>query len=439
LPRPFPIESFDMYRSAINIFAFVLGVLLSVSVVSVASAGDEACSFFDFPNESEELADYVDYQVAIGNVVTTGTWQSVSTWDCADGSHFYAHYGPTSVWEYDHSNFSYECAGGGVISSTADRRRILTFGTTSTSCTSLPPSQPENCTNDIQDGDELGINCGGSCASECVWQCPTGYAYSENIGSCADYDNTVGAYNGNCPDGYAIDSDYPSTCVHTASQQLASPDDPDLVIPVLDIDQVSFYTPSEATTTTTKDVTVVDNGDDTSTKTTTTTSTTTSSSSTAPTTTTTTTTEIIDNTTSAVLSSTTVVSASDPWYADPSGTGDGGAVLSDSLVGVSDEMEGIAGLDSTNFDSSLSDYEPEKSSIPDLFDSFLDNNPLTAVFADTELTTDSPVCSMTWNYKGTDVEFSLCGEPYESTFTYMGNVLVFICTVTGYFIIFGRK
>lgn len=416
-----------MYKSAINILAFVTGFLFSISIASFAWAGDEACSFFDFPNESEALAQYVDYQLAVNNDVSTGSWVSVSTWDCADGSHFYAHYSSTSVWEYDHSNFAFECAGGGLISSTADRKRIITFGTTSTSCTSLPPDEPSTCNDGIISGDETGYDCGGSCLADCTPFCPS---------SSVTQDNGDGTYScvesvslddyGNCPKDTSyvqgdteLGGDTPDACIKTTDPILGPVDyNPSFDDYTEPWDSGSYIIVENA-----YEPTVVDNGDGTSTETIVTErdlqdadGTSTGSSTTS------TTTNVINNTTGAVISSVTTTSGTtdptdDPSNYDwsmPDGFGD-------------------------NLDGDLLGDLPEEKSIEGLYNSFIMNNPVTTLFENTEITTADSVCSLSWNYKGTDIEFSLCGDPYESTFKYMGNILFFISTITGYFIIFGRR
>ena len=74
------------------------------------------------------------------------------------------------------------------------------------SCNEPPPLEPDHCSNEYQDGDEIGNDCGGSCSAPCVPSCPEDYNMSViTVGDSAFYecyrivpDDGIG----NCPNDY---------------------------------------------------------------------------------------------------------------------------------------------------------------------------------------------------------------------------------------------
>jgi len=411
-------------RQLINYTAFLLGLLLPLLCIpQFAHATNWACiNVKTWYNLGDGGVAYID----LDNPGYTGTCTN-----CSPTGWLSMSYSTPSKVAWREQNGDYLQYGVGTS----------TFHTTGTcadywpdapeypndSITEPLPSEPAACSNGEHDEGEEGIDCGGVCSTDCTPFCPTSSVTEDNgdgtyscveIVSLDDY--------GNCPKGTSyvqgdteLGGDTPDACIKTTDPILGPID----YNPSFDDYEEPWESGSYIIVENAYEPTVVDNGDGTSTETIVVDRDLQDSSGTSTgSTSTSTTTNVINNSTGAVISSVTTTSGTtdpteDPTNYDwsmPDGFGDdpGGDLINDA---------------------------PEEKSIKALYNSFIISNPVTTLFADTEITTADSVCSMTWNYKGTDVEFSLCGDPYESTFTYMGNILVFICTITGYFIIFGRK
>jgi hypothetical protein len=271
-------------------------------------------------------------------------------------------------------------------------------------CSACAPSEPENCSSGVQDGDELGLDCGGSCLADCVWKCPTGFTQVENM--CLDQDDTYGLEVWGCPSGYVTDPTLEATCSRETGLVLAAPDS--------EVDPLTFadpvYTPSTTLTSSLSTSSTVDNGDGTSTKTTITDIAGPGGSSS-----TTTTTTIINNTTGEIESATVETEETPPWYED-----EGNYVWDDPDLtqGASSELE-----------------VPEEDNLSDLWSDFLASNPIQSALSGSGITTSTPVCSLSGQVMGHNVEFTMCGDLFVDTFNMMGAILIFVTGIGCYLLV----
>lgn len=293
------------------------------------------------------------------------------------------------------------------------------------SCSTPPEALTDLCDNGVPDSGEEGIDCGGSCSADCELYCPYGSSVnydSDGVAFCA-YSVPSDSY-GNCPSGYI-----PSSFSDGSSDCLASPPgdtpfpEPTAAAPTsnpfesdTDSSPVSFTGGSYSSYTDTSTSSPVDNGDGTST-----TSTTTNSTNADGSTSTTTTSTTYNNSTGAPISSTTSTSGVTSVEENPenydlqsAGSGDfSGMALGDGDIPAEDDYQSW-------------------------FDSQVSSNPVVSAIESLSVTTSAPVCSIQGVVMGQTVAFSMCGDLYTDTFSMMGNVLVFLAGVFGYFIIVGR-
>jgi hypothetical protein len=146
--------------------------------------------------------------------------------------------------------------------------------------------EPSHCSNGVRDGDEVGIDCGGSCAPCNAAKCPEGYFYdgyacrppmplSDALGNCppgmARYAQTNLCYDpayltalngGTCPDGYIADA---GVCAPEPLKYNNAGPEPDYPL-LTDNPSYSEFASGSSSTNETKTVITTDNGDGTSTR-----------------------------------------------------------------------------------------------------------------------------------------------------------------------------
>lgn len=266
--------------------------------------------------------------------------------------------------------------------------------------------------NGVMDDGEDGIDCGGLTGVDCVDGCPSDYVFFTEDGETVCQKGTDADSYGNCPTGYNfIPPDYCTVSIPTTP---VSPDIDTSILPAPTTDIFEGGTFSTYTDTSTSDP--VDNGDGTSTTITTTTTTGSDGSSTSTTTSTTT-----DNTTGDIVGVSTTTTGTTSPEENPENYDFGGSAAGD--------FDGM---------TLSADDLPVEDDYQEWFNSAVSSNPVVAAIESMSVQTSSPVCSISGQVLGTTVEFSMCGSLYTDTFSMMGNVLVFLAGVFGYFIIVGR-
>lgn len=331
-----------------------------------------------------------------------------------------------------------------------------------------PPDEPDSCSNTVVDGDEEGLNCGGSCVAECEPQCPTGStsAYvNSTLDSCFNIvsPNIVGV----CPDGYSPTDE---GCYAEFDPVLAAPEatlpgipEPQAQPVLTDSDlseteaTYSSETLPDGTYVETEVITETTDFADGTTKTVETTITTSTgidgSSTTSSTTSVTltnsdgtagenTTTEVVTDYDSEgnVIGSTTEVSEStsgDGSVSDPSAETDLESLFDDEPGDyLPDSYDDSVTLDDS-FEISPSEYgeSPDWETLKDDLDPLL--NEIDAV-ADSTLQLDSPSCvlDIPTMYGRSDLQFSFC--EYASYFQTAGVFLVAFVYVLGFIFLFER-
>ena len=298
---------------------------------------------------------------------------------------------------------------------------------------------PDHCSNGVKDSGETGVDCGGECANSCTPQCDEGYmlACSGDPVSCQCLAYAEDDEYGNCPSGYSSawdeDGHY---CFSTGTVTLVdSGEAQDSSDPVYSDDTVNqtpdgsdgttgdsppdVFSPSTSTSETSSGSTTVDNGDGTSTTTIidTTTTTTNNKSSTS----TTTTTIVTDNSTGGTVSKDSITTSTGSSEDNPEnysynlGNGEG------------------------DYNGSLSDDDiPEEDNITDLWENYLTSNPIVELITGSGISVTGTQCSLSFDYNGKVIEFSMCNDPWPDTLDFMGRILLFLSTVSTYFIIFGK-
>jgi hypothetical protein len=268
--------------------------------------------------------------------------------------------------------------------------------------------------NGVQDGDEEGIDCGGSSGVECVNACPSG---THLVGT-GCYHATDPDQYGNCPDGYSsgsVDGVTVECSKRIDTVALASPawlndNPPEPFTGGSYFEQGTYSEVSSSTSET------VDNGDGTST--TTTTTTTTNSDGTESTTTTSTTS---NNSTGVVIGSTTTTT----------GTTSPEENLENYTGGYSEvgEFEDM---------TDLSDLAPDQESWEDWLADQVSSNSIVSDIQSISVQTTNSQCSISGVVLGTELVFSMCGEPYQSTLDTMGYILIFLSGIAAYMIVVVR-
>ncbi len=308
-----------------------------------------------------------------------------------------------------------------------------------------PPVEPNTCSNGQVDGDESGIDCGGSCSAECQFYCPSGYEIllsGDGIEFCGHESEPDELLN--CPQGSTLreKTDGSSMC-------LATPDDYipygmsdefysenfELELSNLDIaEPTDFSGLDTGSTIDYSGESVVNNGDGTETATVSVTTTNSDGSSSTATTT-------VDRPEGSASGTGFAPSSSSPTGVQPA-EGTPGNTLVTGTTATEDNPENYnydLGSGEGDFDGSLSEDDiPEEDDISDLFTGFLNDSPIATMITGSSIQTSAPVCALHWNYKGKDVVFSFCDEPWPSTLNFMGQILIFLSTVGTYFIIFGK-
>jgi hypothetical protein len=304
--------------------------------------------------------------------------------------------------------------------------------------------EPSTCSNGVKDGDEIGVDCGGSCTNGCECSCGEGYTLSmvsTPEGTSCECEAIVEPDKlDQCPIGYVKwwdDQNY-MHCVATSDPVLVDSGLPQSESETFTSDTIgstpsgsdgstsdspssfaggTFSVVESPTTTTT-----VDNGDGTSTITETTSMTSTDSTG-SSTTVTRSSTYIQDNTTGEEIEGTRTTETEGDVAPEDNPENYDFAVHEDgdfSEMGISDEDK------------------PDEEDWNTWFSDKMNNNPIKSVLDSVSVTTANSVCSFSGQVLGSTVEFSFCGDPYESTLEFMGYVLVFLSGIGAYFIVVGR-
>jgi len=333
----------------VKLLFFLVGLLIPLLFVSPVRAETQNVCIQDYPTVTQVM-ELVDsgalYLMQTGNCMSNSTyplptvayqynpgtvaiWQR---WECSTSSARWKYYG----WSNSGTHTNDDCYDVDVALLPA-------------------PPEPDHCNNLVADGDETGVNCGGSCIAPdntCTPYCPTGgdYVLSDNGDGTYNCD-AVFAVNslGLCQAGQTLSpggvdgngDPVADECLASVSAVMASDDYNDPVpVPVY---QPDYSLQTDQVTQSTTNVATVDNLDGTSTVTETTITTTSVNDSSSPSKVTTNTiTRIIDNTSGGTLSEVTSTNTSenndDP--ADPldPGTFVGGAGHDPSAVLVEESV-----------------------------------------------------------------------------------------------------
>jgi hypothetical protein len=295
------------------------------------------------------------------------------------------------------------------------------------------PSPPSHCLNKIQDEDETGIDCGGSCPDTCgELTCPDGYIAildGTTITGCA----REGAKDsfGNCGAGFFYDS---STKKCVSLNEVTSPISyGESYIPP-ELDPVDPFTPGQFSVThfySPEDV--VDNQDGTETATISITS--------------------IDSDGGETFSTASVTRP----LGSETGTGFGTGTDPNQLLFVAPGFEGQTDyqedtvpedepgnynyqLEEGEYDGEIAtDDVPDKESLTELFNGFIANNPVASVITGSGITLDSAVTELTWVYPPTGqlVTFDLSDR--NDVLSTIGILLAFLSGISAYYIIVGRQ
>lgn len=430
-----------MYKTLINICAFLAGLFLPF-LLFVPTSHATTCMVI--------LPDSI--WTTTGSCTDWKVWSNTSTADLLAKVEAYAILNSTysvcaqyfgTNYQYTASSWEYDTDCDGVGNSTDECPDV--YGLAANGC----PLEPAHCSDGVQNSDtedgvetsEDGIDCGGPCSAECVRACPQDFSLvptNEGGYTCINTNVTV-PYQDGCPDGYVpVDTSF---CVYSVQPTLQ---DTDLDDPTADYSNTLYNSTtttstegdtttttttepdgSESTTTTTTTTTTINNGDNTTTTITTNITTHPDGS-----TTTETISETTDDGTGDVLSRDYTTSTND-WSGDWSGD------LDAELQGISDgvlesdptvDQEGAATSD-------LVEDVPEESDLSTLWSGYIDSNPIYNTLAGSGLETSDPVCSLSGEVMGTEVEFSMCGELFTDTFNMLGYILIFISTISAYFIL----
>jgi len=253
-------------------------------------------------------------------------------------------------------------------------------------CDTTWPDVPETCSDGLLTSGETGVDCGGACPDPCVWRCPDGFTLINDV--CMNISDSLQSFEGQCPDGYSLDPDFPSTCLLTGSQILASANVPEL-------DPLEFgimpYNPTIQTSTSETSTSSVDNGNGTTTDTSVTTV-----NNPDGTTSVTTTEKIVNISTDTIISASVSTEEEQGWFEE-----DG--VIDTGLY--TNQLE--AGVYDSEIDPGMM---PEKENVTGIMDAFVESSPFFAVLNTFEVRTADPVCSIDVPVPIYDktITFSLC-------------------------------
>lgn len=174
----------------LNVLAFLLGLALAFPLFADASQVVQAIDGLYYEIESSS------YQV-----------QTDTTATCYIDPSFtnnYQYYSSINTVIYNDYRYGSECGTYGTNTYTDYYRYYVITVCGSTPCAPPEPDEPSTCSNGVPDGDETGIDCGGSCINECnATGCypPAEYrTASDGTVSCAVYAD-VNSF-GQCPSGY---------------------------------------------------------------------------------------------------------------------------------------------------------------------------------------------------------------------------------------------
>ena len=112
------------------------------------------------------------------------------------------------------------------------------------------------------------------------------------------------------------------------------------------------------------------------------------------------------------------------------------AIDAQGETATTDAINGINGVDTT-FDGEFTEADkPDENLISDIFDGFMQNNPVSDLVNNSSVDVSQGSCSFTYDYKGTVVDFTICN--FQQELALMGNILFGLAGVSSLLIIFRR-
>jgi len=276
-----------------------------------------------------------------------------------------------------------------------------------------PPPEPAHCSNTTKDGDETGVNCGGSCLASCSKYCPIGYELGLIIGGGYECSKAIDPDQfGNCPAGWL----QMGTFCKSVADPIDAADPQLLTEPVLTssgwYQLPAEYTPGTFNVVNMSSFDTVDNQDGTHTVTET-------------------------KTTSGPGSSTSTTITSNTYN-----------TTTGQLVGSTSTTTGETSPEENpgNYNYSVSDTEsdglipsgilPEEQSFSGFLDSTISNNPGLAIIGNSGLETSSAACSISGQIMGQTFSISFCDPLYSDALSALGALLVSFCYLLAIFLIF---
>ena len=193
-----------------KIIYFLIGILLSTILVPLANADISTCSSF-VKNVSEYTAgDRVSTGTIVAGPPTTNYWRpsSYSGLTTSGASKFVS--SGSVVYFLVRSSEMYRCGSNGYAI-------VIWYST------QIPVVEPSHCQNQVKDGDEVGIDCGGSCEDSCdMIGCAENFSPDPITESCVPENSfsTPDKY-GNCPTG-SVMLPYSNNTTCVKSSYLAS-------------------------------------------------------------------------------------------------------------------------------------------------------------------------------------------------------------------------
>lgn len=441
----------DTRRLIINLFFFFLGILIPLLAFQSAFAsdciasitydqslpGDYTSPSISFPQNSLVFISGVGIRT-VANVSLMGAWSS--------DPNYYVTYPDYRKVRFNYWQAENQLRGAELIwYSTIPSQDGLV-------CGSVPP-EPITCENRVQDPDEDGVDCGGSCRSICDSRaCEQGWVpagegcipedeailltATDQFGECPD--NTVkierddGDFyfgdctspdyltdeNGDCIDGYSVvgATTYgvplcgPNSVIYSSDDPI-----PDVNYTTPD---VNSFEPGSLSIVKNESSETTDNGDGTSTEVITETTVRTENGVTLNTTKTTTNT--INNTTGDVISSTTTIQEDTPIEDNPENY-----TRSNTVPGPNE------------YDGSLEGLLPEKRNVFDVVKGYADQLPIMSVLDQVSIDSELTECrietvELAWGF---EFYVDVCEwEPYLRT---MGSIFLIVAQISALWIVIG--
>ena len=456
-------------RFLLNMVCFSIGLLLPLLFFRPAMAGTYDCS--SATPVTQDIVDVGRWAFTTGDHMTYDG--SGPTYEYVVGDITYSTYCTSNVlpsfeWSTSPPGFIFRSQGdmGGGSCNSVNMPTTQNFvpfiyvtGSYSSSACDVstipepPATEPDTCSNAVQDPDEDGFNCGGPCASECdSLACPEGMSPGGE-GCVSDDENDVikrGDAYGSCPDGTVV---IPGQMANVTTPDCIAPslltDDAgacqgDLVVsavmyygtsicgpksvvyssddPIPDLEytppDTSEYKKGSLSVVSSESSQTVDNGDGTSTVTMHTSKEAEANSGTVLNSTKTVT-NIVDNSTGAVISSTTTVNED---------------------TAVEDNPENYKTTfsvpDANVYDADVTDMLPEQQNIPDMIEGYLDQLPIMSALDNFSISSEFVECDMyIGEVFGTVLSIDMCR--WESVLRALGSVFLIVAQISALLIVVG--